>query len=219
MRGIYIIVEGPTEEEFVNEVLRPYFYEFDIFDVRAILLQTSPGYKGGDMKFQRYKNNIEHLLRAEGDIIVSSLIDYFRLRTDFPKFEESQTIGDKFERVSFLEHSIKQEIPERRFHPYIQLHEFEGLLFSSASGFLSLTQIPDKNLIELQSAVDFGCPELINDGPTTAPSKRLERLIPAYKKRLHGPMIASEIGISVILAKCERFNKWVDSLISMFNSP
>ena len=150
MRGIYIIVEGPTEEEFVNEVLRPYFYDFEIYDVRAILIQTSPGYKGGDMKFERYKNNVEHLLKAETDIIVTSLIDYFRLRTDFPKYEESKNIAEKFKRVTFLENAISEVIRENRFVPYIQLHEFEGLLFSSDSGFMSLTEIPAKNLIELQ---------------------------------------------------------------------
>jgi hypothetical protein len=70
MRGLYIIVEGPTEEEFVNEVLRPYFINYGIFDVRAILIQTSPGYKGGDLKFERFKNNVEILLKAESNVLV-----------------------------------------------------------------------------------------------------------------------------------------------------
>src|SRR5580700_6239012 len=80
MRGVYIIVEGPTEEEFVNEVLRPYFNDFGIYDVRAILIQTSPGYKGGDLKFKRYRNNVDNILKAEPDVLITSLIDFFRLR-------------------------------------------------------------------------------------------------------------------------------------------
>ena len=211
MRGIYIIVEGPTEEEFVNEVLCPYFNSLDVYDIRAILIQTSPGYKGGDMKFERYRNNVENLLKAERDIIVTSLIDYFRLRTDFPKYNESNGIRDKFERVTFLENAIKEVIPENRFLPYIQLHEFEGLLFSSDAGFKSLGSVPERNMVELQIAIASN-PEMINDGPTTAPSKRLERLVPGYKKRLHGPLIAVEVGIPIMLDRCDRFKNWIQAL-------
>jgi hypothetical protein len=217
MRGIYIIVEGPTEEEFVNEVLRPYFNDMGIYDVRAILIQTSPGYKGGDMKFERYKNNIENLLKAERDIAVTSLIDYFRLRTDFPKYAEAQNISDKYKRVAFLERSVKEVIPDNRFVPYIQLHEFEGLLFSSDTGFKYLGNIPEKSMVELQQAI-AGAPELINDGATTAPSKRLERLIPGYKKRLHGPIIAAEIGIPIILARCDRFRYWLETITGILKA-
>ncbi len=217
IRGIYIIVEGPTEEQFVNEVLRPYFIGMGIYDVRAILIQTSPGYKGGDMKFERYKNNIEHLLKAERDIVVTSLIDYFRLRTDFPKYAEAQSIVDKYKRVAFLEHAVREVIPDERFVPYIQLHEFEGLLFSADTGFKYLGNIPEKHMTELQQAI-AGAPELINDGATTAPSKRLERLIPGNKKRQHGPIVAMEIGIPIILARCDRFRYWLETITGIMKA-
>ncbi|OJV22535.1 MAG: hypothetical protein BGO21_05095 [Dyadobacter sp. 50-39] len=55
MRGLYIIVEGQTEEEFVNAVLREHFAARGIYDVRAILLNTSTTSKGGAMSFARYK--------------------------------------------------------------------------------------------------------------------------------------------------------------------
>lgn len=218
MRGLYIIVEGPTEEEFVNEVLRPYLYNFGIYDVRAILIQTSPGYKGGDLKFERYKNNIEILLKQEHDILITSLIDYFRLKTDFPKYDEAHVLADKYDRVAALETAIKEEINDKRFVPYIQLHEFEGLLFSSDAGFVSMGNIPAKNLKELEQAINTNNPEMINDGPTTAPSKRLAALIPRYKKTLHGPMIANEIGLHVILEKCNRFRHWIETIIEKMTS-
>lgn len=63
MRGLYILGEGQTEEQFVNEILRPYFASKDIYDVRCILMDTSPGHKGGDVSYKRYKLNAEKLLK------------------------------------------------------------------------------------------------------------------------------------------------------------
>ncbi|RDC58760.1 DUF4276 family protein [Adhaeribacter pallidiroseus] len=213
MRGLYILAEGPTEEEFINEVLSHYFYDKGIYDVRAILMSTSPGFKGGDVTYQRYKLNAENLLKREQDIIVTSLIDYFRLRTDFPEYAQAQTIIDKYKRVDFLENAVANDINSHRFLPYIQLHEFEGLLFSHTAGFDYLPDLSDANKQQLYSAVqEHDNPEMLNDGAETAPSKRLEKLIPGYKKTLHGPVIATEISLSIIMQRCIRFNNWIQAL-------
>src|SRR5690606_36000296 len=95
MRGVYIICEGQTEEEFVNSILRPYFNSHQIYDVRPILMTTSKGHKGGDVKYDRLKFNIDKLLKRETDILVTTFIDFFRLANDFPKFEEAQPIQNK----------------------------------------------------------------------------------------------------------------------------
>lgn len=98
--------------------------------------------------------------------------------------------------------------------PYIQLHEFEGLLFSSTDGFDFLPEIPKLNRTELKEAVEkHDNPELLNDGETTAPSKRLERLVPGYQKTFHGPLLAEVISLNTILSKCERFKAWLDKLV------
>ncbi|MHB8261179.1 MAG: DUF4276 family protein [Bacteroidia bacterium] len=214
MRGLYIIVEGQTEEEFVKTSLQPYLFNYGINDVRPILIETSPGHKGGDLKFIRYKLNIENLLKREKDIIVTSLIDFFRLKSNFPKYDEAKNIANKNTRVTFLENSIKEIITDNRFVPYIQLHEFEGLLFSDKKGFEYVPDVSAINMQTLTNVIDqFPNPELLNDGPTTAPSKRLESLIPRYQKTLHGPLMAEVIGIETILLKCPRFKKWVENLI------
>lgn len=219
MRAIYILAEGQTEEEFINEILRPHLYNNGINDVRAILMTTSSGHKGGDVSYQRFKRNAENLLKGEKDIIVTSLIDYFRLKTDFPDFIESSGILDKIQRVAFLEQGMSNSINHSRFVPYIQLHEFEGLLFSSVNGFDYLPDIPEKNRIELNDSVnEYENPELLNDGAETAPSKRLQRLIPGYRKTLHGPIIAHEISLPVMMQKCVRFKGWVEGLIKIMQS-
>lgn len=216
MRGLYILGEGPTEEQFVNEVLRRYFIDRGIFDVRCILMETSPGHKGGAISYQRYKHNTQNLLKREHDIIVTSLIDFFRLKSDFPKYQEAQEKHphDKSQRVGFLENAISENINHPRFVPYIQLHEFEGLLFSSNDGFAYIPNIPNGNRSQLAKAVnEHNNPELLNDGATTAPSKRLESLIPGYQKTFHGPLIADIVTIDKMLERCERFRNWIETLI------
>ena len=194
MRGVYIVSEGQTEEEFIRSCMAPYLQDFEIYDVRAILIETSPGHKGGDLKYSRYKKNIENLLKAQSDIIVTSLIDFFRLKSDFPKYEEAKSIADKQDRVRFLEKAICEDIDHPRFFPYIQLHEFEGLLFSDPKGLSYIPDIPPKSQIELESAIHaHPNPELLNDGAETAPSKRLINLIPGYQKTLHGPLIVPAV--------------------------
>jgi len=215
MRGLYILGEGPTEEQFVNEVLGRYFYDQKIYDVRCILMETSPGYKGGAVSYQRYKRNAENLLKRESDVIVTSLIDFFRLKSDFPRFDEAQKIADKMQRVSLLENAVAEDINHQRFVPYIQLHEFEGLLFSSNDGFDYIPDIPIENRVKLKNAVnEYENPEQLNDGALTAPSKRLESLIPGYQKTFHGPLIADTVTIVTMLKRCERFRNWIENLIN-----
>jgi hypothetical protein len=51
-----------------------------------------------------------------------------------------------------------------------------------------------------------------NDGKITAPSKRLTRIITGYQKTVFGPLLAGEIGLAKIRAKCPRFNHWIEKL-------
>ena len=53
-------------------------------------------------------------------------------------------------------------------------------------------------------------PEDIDDGPMTAPSKRLLDVFAAYQKPLHGPLAVSAIGIDRIRAVCPHFHRWLE---------
>lgn len=216
IRAIYIICEGQTEEEFVNGILRPYFNSHQIYDVRPILMSTSKGHKGGDVKYDRLKFNIDKLLKRESDILVTTFIDYFRLKTDFPNFEVAQRIQNKVLKVDFLEQALADAINNPRFIPYIQLHEFEGLLFASKDGFEFLPDLKQANLNSLLLAVEEKeNPEELNDGELTAPSKRLEQLIPGFDKNkpFYGGLIAEINTINAVLDRCLRFKAWVVTLI------
>lgn len=216
MRAIYIICEGQTEEEFVNGILRPYFNSFQIYDVRPILMTTSKGQKGGDVKYERLKFNIDRLLQREHDILVTTFIDFFKLKSDFPQFQEALQIQNKIQRTDFLEQALTNAINNPRFVPYIQLHEFEGLLFASKDGFEFFPDLRQSSLSQLLLAVEEKeNPEELNDGELTAPSKRLEQLIQGYDKNkpFYAGIIAEINSIGAILEKCVRFRSWVDTLI------
>lgn len=55
-------------------------------------------------------------------------------------------------------------------------------------------------------------PEDINDNSETAPSKRIKKEIPRYRKRRFGYIVAKTIGISKIREECPRFNEWLKQL-------
>jgi hypothetical protein len=216
-RVLNILVEGPTEKDFVSNLVYPYFFANGISNIRIITIETRPGYKGGDVRYEaRYKSNILKILRGQEELLVTSLIDYYRLRTDFPKYNESRVLPTPQQRVSLIEQGCREDIMDKRFIPYIQLHEFETLLFSNTKGFEELfPDLPRANKRELIETVrNFQNPELINDRPEFAPSVRLTKLIPEYQKPLYGNMIALVNGFDSIMDKCPRFKNWIETLIN-----
>jgi len=105
----------------------------------------------------------------------------------------------------------------RQFLPYVQMYEFEGLLFSDveklASG-LGVTEVRD-SFAAIRDG--FSTPEEINDSPETAPSKRLLALMDRYEKPLYGSLAALEIGLDKIRNECGRFDGWVSRLEKLAN--
>jgi hypothetical protein len=105
--------------------------------------------------------------------------------------------------------------PHVRFLPYLQLHEYEGLLFSDPDAFAD--GISQSHLTPQFRAIrqSFPTPEDIDDGPDTAPSKRVLRLCPSYTKILDGTRAASAVGIVVMRHECPHFRDWVERLMQL----
>ncbi len=212
IKRLFIVVEGQTEEAFVKELLIPYFISNGIYDVRPVLIQTSKGHKGGFVNFKHLKNDLHRLLKSQGqDVIVTTFVDFFRC-PELPNQANINSLSSHSKKVEEMQNSIASDIDDWRFIPYIQLHEFEALLFSAANGFE--TYFDDRISKEIQDIIDlYENPEDINSSPATAPSKRLMRIIPEYDKVVYGNLIALEIGLPVILEKCSRFRAWIELLI------
>lgn len=214
-RSLIVVVEGQTEEEFVNESLRPWLNSHDIFDVRAIKIRTSRDAKGGNVSYQKFKSDVTRLLKQEKDVFVTSLIDFFRLPSSFPHYDAARKMIDSEKRVEFLENAIAMDIDSERFLPYIQLHEFEALLFTSRLGFESLPNLQRRQFIEINEIMAaYPNPELINDNPETAPSKRLKKIYPGYNKVLHGNFVILENTFTALLEKCPRFRNWANAIVN-----
>jgi hypothetical protein len=95
------------------------------------------------------------------------------------------------------------------------LHEFEALLFSDIRHLLAEFPAASREVTRLQeTAARFASPELIDDGPGTAPSNRIIAEIPAYAglKVSAGPRVAAIIGLPLIRKKCGHFNTWLRNL-------
>lgn len=215
MKRLIIICEGQTEQEFCGNVLFPHLYKHKI-NIQTPLIKKS---MGGIVKWSILKKEIENYL-LEKDAIVTTLIDYYGLyqKHCFPKWLEGEGIVDKESRMDFLENAMKDDILDRlryRFIPYIQLHEFEGLLFNNIQVFYD--QVPALDLVgkdELKEVfARYDNPEMINNSRETSPSHRLKRIIKGYNKPLYGHYFAEAIGINQIREKSPRFNKWVDTII------
>jgi len=93
------------------------------------------------------------------------------------------------------------------------LHEIEAWVFAAAAELGAC--VDDDHLVaRLASDTDAaGGPELVNDDPRTAPSKRLLRYYPGYVKTLDGPLAIAELGVAALRAKCPHLDGWPTGLV------
>ena len=86
MKRLYIIVEGQTEQEFVNTMVAPYLLQEGIYSVTPILIHTSRSGRGGFVNYAHLKNDIFRLLHSQkDDIIVTMFVDFFRIPEEINK--------------------------------------------------------------------------------------------------------------------------------------
>lgn len=216
MKRLIIVCEGPTENEFCLEVLAPELRRADIY-VEAPLIKKS---NGGIVPWAAIKRQIEMHLH-QGDAFVSLLLDYYGIRDSykFPGWMESKRIASMPDRWRFLCDSMKSDIsPELapRFIPYMQMHEFESLLFSDIEVFQTNFSSNEMDFSILKNAIrECPNPEEINSRPTLAPSKRLLAAIPGYEKVVYGNLLAIDIGLNRMVEKCPLFSQWISALLSI----
>lgn len=194
MVRVAVSVEGATEERFVKKVLCPYFENREIY--------LTPINARGNISLDRIRSELQKL--AYGFDFVTTLYDFY----GFKYRPEGATKGS-------LELAIKEAQSagvRDKVIPYVQMYEFEGLLFSDPDAISSIME--DESLRQWAGGIlgDFGGnPEAVNDSPQTAPSKRLEEVCD-YLKTTHGPNIAEEIGLQKLRDKCAGFNNWIEQL-------
>lgn len=229
MKRLNILAEGATEENFVRDVLAPHLTSFDVItNVRQIItgktrVHQSYGkrqdkiHKGGLLDYPQAARDLQRWRSEDTKPILTTMFDLYALPNDFPGYQTTQS-KPALERVEQLEKALVEQLQLPNFIPYLQLHEFEALLFSDVHILNDYVAIdsskPEKSLqklLEIRDSVEN--PEFINDAPDTAPSKRLFKIFDeTYQKPLHGSLVTKEIGLQKIRAECPHFNSWVTKL-------
>jgi hypothetical protein len=211
MKRAYLLIEGQTEETFVRELMRPHYERMDLY-LTPIIASTSSGHKGGVVTYAKVRREIEHLCKQDAGAMVSTMFDLYALPNDFPGKNSPQwsRLRSGSEKAVLIEQAMEHDILQRNFIPYIQVHEFEALLFVQPECFLDWA---DKSVTQqLAAARQTHAPEEINDDPRTAPSKRILAAMPSYQKPIHGPLIACAIGLDAMRTVCPHFALWLNKL-------
>jgi hypothetical protein len=225
MSRLLIHVEGQTEESFVNEILAPHLYKQGYGRVGARLMGNARqrNRRGGIRAWPAVCNDIIRHLREDPGCLTTTMVDYYGL----PQSGAGAWPGRKgaallpFDRkASTVEDALSEDINREqgrgfdpvRFVPYVMMHEFEGLLFSDCERFSQGIGHPELAAAFQTVREQFSSPEEINDSPVTAPSKRVEQLVPDYEKPLLGTLAVLEIGLDAIRRECPHFRAWLGRL-------
>jgi hypothetical protein len=217
---VLVLVEGQTEETFFNHEIAPHLCARNV-DARCtrICTQEEDGrrvHRGGHAhNWHKIESDLRRLLGSKPDL-VSTMIDMYRFPRNLPGFPDPWP-GNTPERVDKLSAAFAAAIGDYRFHPGLMVHEFEALLFSDPDKLVDVVELDDRKVGESKRSLQdirrsFKSPEDIDDGPETAPSKRIVGVLGRYDKALHGPRVASAIGLSNLRAACPYFNQWLERL-------
>ncbi len=212
MKRLCISVEGQTESEFCREVLRPHLRHFGV-ELHATILTTKrvigkPHFKGGSVSLDRVIAEVRRLLPAFDH--VTTLYDFYGFQDRNP----DETADDLLVRM-------RQKLGDPPlFTPYVQVYEFEALIFSAPDIVGQYMRSADlaRELESILAAAPN--PESINDHPESCPSARLRDLFGKHLKRrydkvLDGPVLTLEISLERIRKACPRFHGWLAGLERM----
>ena len=199
MIRLCLVVEGETELEFVNWLLVDHLAHRQVIPTGYLIR--------GNVSVQRLGRKMADMYRHFD--VVTSLVDFYGF-------------GDKGDAaVDSLEESIRRAVrthihrawDDRKVIPYVQMHEFEALLFADVQAF-SAMDMPAQGIEQLAEIASRLAPEDIDDDPVSAPSKRIAAVMPKgkYDKVVGGNVVALEVGLPAMRAACPRFDAWITQL-------
>ena len=221
MKRLYLTVEGQTEQAFAIDVLQPHLAQFNVYVWKPRLTGLHARRKGripsGGLlnTFQHSLADIQRWLREDKspDARFSMMVDLYSLPKDFPGYDKANEAADPYQRVETLEKALAEELNDRRFIPYLQVHEFEALVLSKpevfGDWFEKVGEKVQKLVAECQT---FDTPEKIDNGQHTHPKARIKRYIEEYDEQVDGPLLAADIGLEAIRKACHHFDQWLTIL-------
>lgn len=222
MTRLRLFAEGVTELTFADTVLKPHLANFGVYLNPPVLIaharKKGKVHRGGGRKYLPMKNDIMRFLAQEKgeEVFFTTMIDLYAIHNDFPGLSDAEKLRHMpGKRVEALERAFAEDISDSRFVPYIQLHEYEAYLFSDPTWFEYFYDHHGNEIAALKAIAErHKTPEEIDDGPHSAPSKRIIDELPDYDgaKSAIGPQVAELIGLEVIRKKCPHFGTWLSRL-------
>lgn len=215
--NIALLVEGQTEEAFVQRVLQPYVGWENAY-LTPIVVHTSRAADGtafrGGGRWSHYHRQLERLLSQPHWTLITTLVDYYAYPADAPMCSCSG-VHIQPACVRARQDAIRGSLPyDSRFVPFLALHEFETLVIAAGATLSEvLGNEAAAQAFDALVRAEGGDAERIDGGPTTAPSKRVQALLPGYSKVRDGVAIL-ENGFANGLQHAPRFAQWVSVLVS-----
>jgi len=211
-----LLVEGQTEETFANRTLVPHLYDlgFQVVSVTVVATKRIAGggkHRGGVVSWQQLRGDID-LLAGDHGALVTTLVDFYGLPHNVPGIGELEPQWDARQRVAHIENAMQAEVAASNFVPHVVLHELEALLYSDpAAAGAHFGDDAVKAAMEAD-LTECGEPELVDEGPETAPSKRMMKHRSGYLKTSDGPNILADIGLAAIRDSCPHFDSWLTTI-------
>lgn len=211
---VYAVVEGHSEERFLQRLLTPHLAERGVW-LSVMRVPVGGGGRGGGSRWAHWDRVLRRLLKQETSpsVRVTTLLDLYAIPEDTPGCTPPKPRSGATRADAMLS-AMTASLADSRFIPYIQVHELEALLFvdlgivqdvaADAAGRRALQRLA-------QDIAGLGAEE-VNDGPSSAPSKRLLQCLPGFRKTAHGIDALERIGLSRLRAACPRFGAWVERL-------
>ncbi len=228
MSRLYIHIEGETEEEFVKEILAPHLLLTGWRNIipRPIGDAIKRHRRQGVKPWASVRHNLIKHLQHDESSYHTLMVDYYAMPASGSKAWVGREAANQLQhdaKSACIETALLEDIAKnlpyqsKRFISYVQMHEFEALLFSDCKSCAAGMNKPDiaEHLQKIRD--EFHTPEHINDSKITSPSKRLEELFDRlfdekYKKPLYGNLAALEIGLAAMRRECHGFNQWITRL-------
>ena len=207
MTRLYVVCEGLTEVNFVTQILKPHL-EQGHADAITVGAPNLKGYR----TYASLKKFVRNLLGSPASqVVVTTMIDLFKLPGDFPGLAEASALAP-LERVRQLEQECAMDVADRRFFAYIQLHEFEALLLADLTVLVNQHPNRRKEIDDLAARLgrDFSSPEQVDR--LHPPSYRIKAAVPEHNKTVDGPITASRIGLPKLREYCPHFGQWLQRL-------
>ena len=224
MHEVLVLCEGHTEREFCKRVIAPYLAHMGV-GLKGTMVGNPQKKQGGVQGWPVYRKELIRLARERKDRHLAVLVDYFRMPHSWPGRETApeRPITERGLHVeNALLEDLGQELDEY-FHPCVQLHEFESLLFvdpERTAKTLSVTtpELSPEKLSQTLSSIKAQCEgnvEKINNTPEKAPSKRISEVVPNYDKVAWGIFAVEEAGLDSLRTECPWLDRWLERMESL----